>query len=243
MICGDFNARLGDAGDEVDGIPRRKIIDMVKNSQGDGFVDFLRSTDMCVVNGRKERDAFTCVSGRGGSVVDYCVVEMENLDMIKNFRVTTMCEAVQEMRIDGVAMRVPDHSPLQWDIALESVGGWWEKEEKQSETPQKKTRWIVPENYLEDSIEAIRRLETRVMKVDSQETLDEVYEEVVRLLKSGLVEKKVKCGAKKGQPWFTKDIRQVRREFHRAESEWLTCADQFKRKGKEAEIRTEKKGV
>ena len=103
MICGDFDARLGDAGDEVDGIPRCKIIDMVKNSQGNGFVDFLRSTDMCVKNGRKGRDAFTCVSGRGGSVIDYCVVEMENLDMIKNFRLTTMCEEVQEMRIDGMA--------------------------------------------------------------------------------------------------------------------------------------------
>ena len=67
VICGDFNARLGEAGDEVDGIPRRKIIDMVKNSQGDGFVDFLRSTDMCVVNGRKGRDAFTCVWKRGFS--------------------------------------------------------------------------------------------------------------------------------------------------------------------------------
>ena len=70
------------------------------------------------------------------------------------------------------------------------------------------------------------------MKVDSQETLDEVYEEVVRLLKSGPVEKKVKCGARKGQPWFTKDIRQVCREFHRAESEWLRCVDQFKRREK-----------
>ena len=115
---------------------------------------------------------------------------------------------------------------------MESVGDWWEKEEKQSETPRKKTRWIVPENCLEDSIEAIRRLETRVMNVDSQETLDEVYEEVVRLLKSGLVEKKVKCGAKKGQPWFTKDIRQVCREFHQAESKWLRCVDQFKRREK-----------
>ena len=162
VICGDFNARLGEAGDEVDGIRRCKIINMVKNSQEDGFVDYLRSTDMCVVNGRKGRDAFTCVSGRGGSVVDYCVVEVEKLDMIKNFRVTTMCKAVPGIRIDGVAMRVPDHSLLQWDISLENVGDWCEKEEKQSETPQKKIRCIVPENYLEDSIEAIRRLETRV---------------------------------------------------------------------------------
>ena len=44
------------------------------------------------------------------------------------------------------------------------------------------------------------------MNVGNQEILDEVYEKVVKLLKSGLVKKKAKCGAKKGQPWFTKDI-------------------------------------
>ena len=31
-----------------------------------------------------------------------CLEEVENLDMIKNFKVTTMCEAVQEMRVDWV---------------------------------------------------------------------------------------------------------------------------------------------
>ena len=233
VICGDFNARLGEMEEEIDGIPRRKIIDRVKNCQGEGFVDFLRSTEMCVVNGRKGRDAFTCVSGRGGSVVDYCVVEAEELDMIENFRITTMSEAVEEMRLAGMAMRVPDHSLLQWDIVLENLGGGCERDEKQMETPRSKTRLIVPENYLEDSLEDIRRLEARVMKVgNNQEALDEVYEEVVRVLKNGLEEKKVKCGAKKGQPWFTKDLRQIRKEFHWAELEWLRCVDQVKRREK-----------
>ena len=67
---------------------------------------------MCIVNERKGRDVFTCVSGRGCSVVDYCVMDAEELDMIENFRVTTMCEAVEEMRLAGVAVRVPDHSLL-----------------------------------------------------------------------------------------------------------------------------------
>ena len=41
---------------------------------------------MCVVSGRKGKDAFTCVSGRGCSVVDYRVVGMDDCDMIENFR-------------------------------------------------------------------------------------------------------------------------------------------------------------
>ena len=48
-------------------------------SQGEAFVDFLRGGNMTVVNGRKGRDAFTCVSGRGCSVVDYCIVALGRL--------------------------------------------------------------------------------------------------------------------------------------------------------------------
>ena len=70
-----------------------------------------------------------------------------------------MSEAVEEMRLAGMAMRVPDHSLLQWDIVLENLGGGCERDEKQMETPRSKTRLIVPENYLEDSLEDIRRLE------------------------------------------------------------------------------------
>ena len=35
---------------------------------------------MCVVNGRKGRDTFTRVSNKPCSVVDYCVMGMENGD-------------------------------------------------------------------------------------------------------------------------------------------------------------------
>ena len=36
-------------------------------------MDFFEGANMAVVNGRKGRDAFTCISGRGCSVVDYCI--------------------------------------------------------------------------------------------------------------------------------------------------------------------------
>lgn len=60
----------GEAEDEVDGIMEHKIMDSGKNSQEERLVDFPRSTNMCGVNDRKGREAFMCVSGRGGSVVD-----------------------------------------------------------------------------------------------------------------------------------------------------------------------------
>ena len=61
----------------------------MKNNQGEMFVDFLRSVIMRVLNGRKGKDAFTCVSGKGCSVVDYCnrMVGAEYFYRIDNFRV------------------------------------------------------------------------------------------------------------------------------------------------------------
>ena len=50
-------------------------------------MDFLRSVNMGVVNRRKGKDAFTCVSGKGCSVVDYCMVGAEYFYRINNFRV------------------------------------------------------------------------------------------------------------------------------------------------------------
>ena len=52
----------------------------MKNSQGEVFVDFLARANMAVVNGKKGRNAFTCISGRGCSVVDYCIAGKENLN-------------------------------------------------------------------------------------------------------------------------------------------------------------------
>ena len=70
ILCGDFSTRCGRLDVEWEGLPSRKVIDGVKNSQGEEFVDFLRSVNMGVVNGRKEKDAFICASNKGSSVVD-----------------------------------------------------------------------------------------------------------------------------------------------------------------------------
>ena len=59
------------------------------------------SVNMGVVNGRKGRDAFTCVSSKGCSVVDYCIVGVDNIDLIDNFKVATMSECIEEMQCGG----------------------------------------------------------------------------------------------------------------------------------------------
>ena len=120
-MCGDFNARCGMLEMECEGLANRKVIDEVKNNQGEMFVDFLRSVNMEVVNGRKRKGAFICVSGKGCSVVNYCIVGAEYFGLIDNFRVVTMLECINEMKCKGEVTRVPDHSLIQWEVVVGSM--------------------------------------------------------------------------------------------------------------------------
>ena len=86
---------------DSEGVPVRKVVDESKNSEGETLVDFLRGMKMTIVNGRKGKDAFTCVSEKGCSVVDYCIVQSEDFDVVKNFIVTTMSESMVEMSCKG----------------------------------------------------------------------------------------------------------------------------------------------
>ena len=76
IICGDVNSRIGNEKDfikDIDGIIERHVLDKVKNSYCDNFIDFLKDSKMCILNGRvtPNLDNFTCINARGKSVVLY----------------------------------------------------------------------------------------------------------------------------------------------------------------------------
>ena len=62
-----FNARCGTLDVHSEGVPPREVVDVVKDSQGEDLVDFLKGVSMVVVNGRKGRDAYgyMCVLWQG----------------------------------------------------------------------------------------------------------------------------------------------------------------------------------
>ena len=125
-ICGDFNARCGDATDFIEGVdqlPQRTVLDCTNNAYSDVFIDFLINVNCCIVNGRNSvKDDFTYVSTRGSSVVDYCLVPYENLKSISNFSVKRASTLATETgaigQVDPVS-KIPDHSFLQWTFSLD----------------------------------------------------------------------------------------------------------------------------
>ena len=107
--------------EDPEALPRRQMLNVVKNRQGEDLMDILGNTGMRVVNGKGGRDGHTCVSGRESSVVDYCIVGVENLGLLCNFKATTMSKSIDVMKLRGACTRVPDHCMLHWDIVTDDV--------------------------------------------------------------------------------------------------------------------------
>ena len=84
VIAGDFNARIGlkqDYIEQVDSIQKRLGIDTLCNAHCDVFLEFLKDTKLCTLNGRvtPEFDNYTCLNTRGKSVVDYILTNHKNV--------------------------------------------------------------------------------------------------------------------------------------------------------------------
>ena len=55
ILCGDFNSRIGKEKDfvnDIDIMSERKFIDTSINSHGKLFLEFLKDSKLCLVNGR-----------------------------------------------------------------------------------------------------------------------------------------------------------------------------------------------
>ena len=107
IMVGDFNARTSNKPDSVDDsgnkylnigqlnniikITRRNNFDGEVNKHGNNLIDFCRSTNLKIVNGRKSGDSlgrFThCSNNNGASTVDYCLADDKIFLLIKNFTV------------------------------------------------------------------------------------------------------------------------------------------------------------
>ncbi|VDH89325.1 Hypothetical predicted protein [Mytilus galloprovincialis] len=119
-LCGDFNSRLGNYTDFIQGIDQlseRNITDFTTNSNGEIFSEFLSTVNCCVLNGRYPiHDDFTYVSTKGLSVVDYCVVPYESLCHYKNFKVISVLCNKSAQPGSFRANHIPDHSVLCWEF-------------------------------------------------------------------------------------------------------------------------------
>ena len=118
FLCGDFNARVGDESDFIEGVddvPIRHVIDNVSNAYGTLFGDFLTDCNLCMLNGRFKYNDFT-----HKSVVDYAVVPHEQLSLYEEFKVHTMSDLINSMGLVGHD-KVPDHSVIEFNLKFKTL--------------------------------------------------------------------------------------------------------------------------
>ena len=128
IICGDFNARLGNLNDcPLDSVPTRICIDQTSNDQGRKLVNFINETRTCVVNGRvsTDNDDYTSVTAhKGQAVVDYFVVRQSDLSHIIDFTVISCLEVANKRKWGEMLnnkCHLPDHNMVVVTIELSSV--------------------------------------------------------------------------------------------------------------------------
>ncbi len=90
FICGDLNSRCGDNTEYIEGVDsiiHRDVVDFDVNSYDESLIDFLISSNFCILNGRNHiNNDFTSIVATGKSVVDYCLVPHEDLTKYSKFK-------------------------------------------------------------------------------------------------------------------------------------------------------------
>ena len=147
------------------------------------FLEFLRDSKCCVLNGRKNLndDHFTSLSVRGKAVVDYIVTPHNCLDSCLAFKVITAIDLIDQnaatcMNLIGGRCHLPDHSLLLLTFKV----GVQITEENESVSQSKKRSRTFPENVLSSDMcrfalsELIKQLESCQ---STQNSVDRSYNE------------------------------------------------------------------
>ena len=121
-ICGDFNSRIGSELDCVnfDELPKRIPKDTFKNSYSENFLEFLKYTKCCILNGRfkPDKDNYTSTN-RGNAVVDFIIVPHDCFKNCENFEVHLINDIMCKFDLQSLITshsKPPDHSAVCVDI-------------------------------------------------------------------------------------------------------------------------------
>ena len=255
FICGDFNGRVGHNTDFVEGIdkiPERNVVDHVSNNQGDSLLEFLLSSNCCLLNGRNwNTNDYTCIKpGIGMSVVDYCIVPHEYLMDYTEFNVTRALDLFENSNCRSLVepnTKLPDHSILHWSMTLPG-NNVTDAGNKTSQTREWKRFDLssIPQTFLSDNDSSSKIRET-LIRIDNpnvaQNDLDKCYEDfvetVMNTLESEVPFRVIKTnghqhsGRHTRKSWWNEELSQLWNNVVKCERAWSKSKQPEKRHYKE----------
>ena len=193
VIAGDINSRIGKIEDcqGIDDIPSRQVLDETKNQHGMAFVEFLREANCCVLNGRFDHtsNAYTSVTTKGNSVVDYFIVPVNDFKCCKCFCVESCTEIITNIGLQkyiNTKSKLPDHSLLSMYFSFES-SLHIEKDESGSNTKKRFKYDCIPNDFLMDeqgSSYLVKMIDEITLCRENQDNVDKLYDDLVKGLMS-----------------------------------------------------------
>lgn len=243
-VCGDFNSRCGDLEDficGVDSLPPRDVIDFVKNSYGELFIDFLINTNMCMLNGRNcIKNDFTSISVKGTAVVDYCVTSHENLKLFKDFCIVRVSDLINSIDYVNTTMpaSIPDHSLLMWNTNYETNVNISKSNTISIDASSSFDKFElrnIPNDFL-NSHDTTEQINTVIEKLESgintQTDIDNIYLDWCNIVKDNMYSKlsyktvNISSSHRKrraGKPWWSDKLSDLWNIMCHNERKWLDC--------------------
>lgn len=244
FVTGDFNSRTGQSADLSDHltydsylhvgmnediryseIPLRMNRDLVLDNYGRRLLDMCKSTGLVIANGRlgadKDTGEFTCVTGRGRSVVDYFLLSFSDFDCVSHFNI---CDVDEHS----------DHSGLHICLKLNNTESIF-CSTKTTSSPVRKLVWACENqdlfrNTLLNGIEKYNDL-IFGLETDSSQ-VNEVIENFSTLIfedayqyfgKSAYIEHNQQKKENISNPWFDNTCKTAKQNFNRAKHEYSRC--------------------
>ena len=197
FVAGDFNGRTGNYPDfieDIDELPGRQNVDIVKNKHGSALLEFAIDTRYAILNGRitPDRNNFTSVSINGTSVVDYVLTKYEKVDCALECFVISVNDIITEVRAMEPAFtpgHLSDHAMISSTVETERPVSHTETEHSETNEvnvenragQQRPTRFKVTgvkEDFMHSSTQATKLIELidEMLNVRAeQEELDAWY--------------------------------------------------------------------
>lgn len=199
---------------------------------------------MCILNGRNSVcNDYTCITSLGYSVVDYCLVNHDELVLYSDFKVSKVTELINQIGHDCIlfSSAFPDHSVLSWKIDISGISC---RENHADVSVTDKTEPLlkfdarkITSDFM-SNVNLCRQLHTAVFELESslisQHDLDNTYNTLCSLIKEEMIDKlpmkrltffdgndNKKRRIRK--PWWNDNLTELWNEMCKHENIWLSC--------------------